>query len=141
MAKKFSARRVAAKYGFKSGLETVVDSKLKEEKLNSEYEKHIINYVQPATTHKYTPDFKIVNSNGQEIFLETKGRWVLQDRKKMKLIKEQYPNLDIRIIFQNPDMRISKSSKTTYGQIATKLGYTWCDYRQGIPSTWIEQFR
>jgi hypothetical protein len=141
MGKRFTARRVAAKYGFRSGLETIIDTKLKEEQVSSEYEKHSINYIKPATNHKYTPDFKITNSAGQIIYLESKGRWVLADRQKMKLIKEQYPELDIRIIFQNPDMKISKKSKTTYGQIATKLGYTWCDYRQGIPAEWLQEFR
>ncbi|MTA41159.1 MAG: endodeoxyribonuclease [Actinobacteria bacterium] len=130
MKKKFTKKQIAIKYGFKSGLEMQLDESLKQNGIDSEYEAHVISYVIPESKHKYHPDFRIVKSDGTEIFLETKGRWLLADRKKMKLIKEQYPNLDIRIIFQNADSRISKNSKTTYGQIATKLGYVWYDFRK-----------
>jgi hypothetical protein len=130
MKKKFSKKQIAIKYGFRSGLEMQLDESLKQYGIQSEYESHVINYIKPETKHKYHPDFRIVKSDGTEVFLETKGRWVLQDRQKMKLIKEQYPNLDIRIIFQNADSRLSKSSKTTYGQHATKLGYVWYDFRK-----------
>lgn len=139
--KKFSKKAIARMYGFRSGLEQEINESFQTMGLDSEYEKHILKYIKPVSEHKYCPDFRIVNSKGEIIFVETKGRWVTQDRQKMKLIKQQYPELDIRIIFQNAESRISKTSKTTYGQVATKMGYKWCDYRSGIPESWIEDFQ
>jgi hypothetical protein len=87
----------------------------------------------PATKHKYTPDFKL--SNG--IYIETKGRFLLDDRKKHLYIKEQYPDLDIRFVFQNPKTKLYKGSKTTYANWCDKHGFKWA--AKTIPLDWIEE--
>jgi hypothetical protein len=136
-----SKKAVAAKYGFRSGFEHVISEMFVSAGLVSTYEEDKILYVVPASDHKYTPDFKIINRLGKVIYLETKGRWVAADIKKMKLIKEQHPDIDIRIIFQDASKKLTKSSKTTYGERATKLGYKWCDMKYGIPEDWFEEFK
>ncbi len=108
--KKSSKRAVAKKHGFRSGLEEDVDKSLKSNGVDGEYEQHKISYAKPATNHTYTPDFKLPNG----IYIETKGRFVLADRKKHVLIKQQHPELDIRFVFQNSRNKIRKGSKTTY---------------------------
>lgn len=134
--KKFTAKKVAAKYGFRSGLEQTIDESLKALGVDGEYEKHTIKYVKPETKHTYKPDFKLPNG----IFVETKGRLVLADRKKHILIKEQHPELDIRFVFQNAKAKLTKSSKTTYGEWATKNGFVWAE--KTIPSEWfLEKIR
>lgn len=80
------------------------------------YEQYEVLYVQPQTVHKYTPDF--VLSNG--IVIETKGYFSQKDRQKHLLLRDQHPELDIRIVFQNPNVPIRKGSDTTYGAWATK---------------------
>jgi len=79
------------------------------------------------------PDFKLPNG----IIVETKGRFVLADRKKHKLIKEQHPELDIRFVFSNSNTKISKKSKTTYGAWCEKLGILYAD--KTIPEEWLKE--
>ena len=83
----YSKKAVAALYGFRSGLEMQIDESLKNQGIDGEYEKHIIDYIKPETKHKYHPDFKLPNG----IFVETKGRFLTDDRKKHVLIKAQHP--------------------------------------------------
>lgn len=129
--KKFTRRQAAAKHGYRSGLEEDLDNTLKEIGIDGEYEKHKISYTKPATNHTYTPDFKLPNG----IFIETKGRFVAEDRKKHILIKEQYPNLDIRFVFQNSKGKIRKGSKTTYADWCDKYGFKYAD--KIIPAEWF----
>ena len=129
--KSFTKKQVAAKYGFRSGLEMQIDEALKSHGIDGEYEQHIISYVKPETKHKYHPDFRLPNG----IFVETKGRFVAEDRKKHLLIKEQHPDLDIRFLFQNSKTKISKASKSTYADWCIKHGFKFAD--KVIPAEWL----
>jgi hypothetical protein len=129
--KKFSRKAVAAKYGFRSGLEMDINESLKVQGIDGEYEQHIITYTKPATNHKYHPDFRLPNG----IYVETKGRFLTDDRKKHLLIKEQHPELDIRFLFQNSKTKISKASKTTYADWCDKHGFKYAD--KIIPEDWL----
>lgn len=124
--------RVATAYGWRSGLEKQVGDQLDSKGMVYEYEKLTIPY-RVEETRKYTPDF--VLSSG--IVVETKGRWVTADRKKLKLIKQQYPHLDIRLVFSNPNARISKASKTTYAKFAADHGFPYA--KQFIPEAWLHE--
>ena len=133
MARKISKARAAAiKHGYRSGFEHKVADQLKENKTKFEYETTVIEYIKPETHHKYTVDFTLPNG----ILVETKGRWVLEDRKKHRLIKKQHPELDIRIVFQNPRGKIRKGSKTTYADYCDKHGIIWAE--KEIPSDWLK---
>jgi hypothetical protein len=133
MARKnpYSKKAVAAKYGFRSGLEMDIDASLKNQGIDGEYEQHIIEFIKPETKHKYHPDFKLPNG----IFVETKGRFLVDDRKKHILIKKQHPELDIRFLFQNSKTKISKGSKTTYADWCEKHGFQYAD--KIIPEDWL----
>lgn len=130
--KKFTTKQVAAKYGFRSGLEMKIDESLKTQGIDGEYEQHIIPYTKPETKHKYHPDFRLPNG----IFVETKGRFLADDRKKHLLIKQQHPELDIRFLFQNSKTKISKASKTTYADWCIKHGFQFAD--KEIPTEWFK---
>lgn len=131
--KKFSQKQVAQKYGFRSGLELQIDESLKANGIDGEYEKYIIEYTKPATTHKYHPDFRLPNG----IFVETKGRFLADDRKKHLLIKAQHPELDIRFLFSNSKTKLSKSSKTTYASWCDKYGFKWAE--RTVPDEWLNE--
>lgn len=133
--RKLSKEAAARKHGYRSGLEETIAADLETKKVNFTYEDEKIVYTVPESKHKYTPDFKIVKGD-KVMYIETKGRWVTADRKKLKLVKEQHPELDIRILFQNAKNRISKSSKTTYADYADKIGILWADKK--IPDSWLE---
>ena len=89
---KSKLRANAIKHGYRSGFEHKVSDQLKENKIKFGYEDTVIGYIKPETKHTYTIDFTLPNG----ILVETKGRWVLEDRKKHLLIKTKtgvrYPN-------------------------------------------------
>tara|TARA_R100001126_G_C4819366_1_gene145928 strand:+ start:375 stop:788 length:414 start_codon:yes stop_codon:yes gene_type:complete len=128
---KSKIRANAIKHGYRSGFEHKVSEQLTESKIKFGYEDTVINYVKPETHHKYTIDFTLPNG----ILVETKGRWVIEDRKKHLLIKKQHPELDIRIVFQSAKTKIRKGSKTTYGDYCDKHGIVWAE--KSIPSDWF----
>ena len=129
---KSKVRKNAIKHGYRSGFEHKVADQLSENKINFEYEKTTIDYIKPETQHSYTIDFTLPNG----ILVETKGRWVIEDRKKNLLIKKQHPELDIRIVFQNAKTKIRKGSKTTYGDYCDKHGIVWAE--KNIPKSWLK---
>lgn len=133
--KKVSVRSRAIKHGYRSGLEEAVAEQLLKKQVLFEYESkaNTISYTIPASDHTYLPDFKLPNG----IIVETKGRFVLADRKKHKLINEQHPELDIRFVFSNSKAKISKRSKTTYGSWCEKLGILYAD--KTVPESWLKE--
>ena len=133
MAKRvFTKRQAAVKHGYRSGLEEDLDATLKVIGIDGQYEQHKISYIQPETKHTYTPDFRLPNG----IYIETKGRFVMDDRKKHLLIRQQHPELDIRFIFQNSKNKIRKGSKTTYADWCVKYGFKYAD--KIIPTEWLD---
>lgn len=99
------------------------------------YEEDKIPYVVPESTHKYTPDFKLDNG----IYVETKGRFTAQDRKKMSLVIEQNPDKDIRLLFMvnNP---LNKGSKTKYTDWCEKRGIICAVSAKGeVPKEWLNK--
>lgn len=129
--------QVALKHGFRSGLEDSVDDLLKANEISYGYETEIITYVQPAISRKYIPDFVIPKRTGDIMFLETKGRWVKADRQRFDWIFDQYPGIDIRFIFQNPNAKLYKGSKTTYAQYCDKKGWKWA--KKNVPQEWLNE--
>ena len=85
-----------------------------------------------VTRSKYTPDFFLKNG----VIIEAKGWFPPKDRRKLLAVKEQHPELDLRLIFQRNQL-LTKKSKTTYGEWATKHGFPWCVYPD-IPQSWLE---
>ena len=128
-----SPNEVGLKYGFRSGLEEKVAEYLTSKGVKFTFETMKIPYVKPETKHTYTPDFILDNG----IIIETKGRWLLDDRKKHLLIRKQHPNLDIRILFQNANAKISKGSKTSYADFCEKHGIPYA--HREIPVAWLKE--
>jgi hypothetical protein len=131
VTKKNNPKWVAKKYGFKSGLEETISQQIESQGIKVEYETEKVPYIIPASNHTYSPDFKLPNG----IRVETKGRFVAADRKKHLLVKEQNPNMDIRFVFSNSKNKITKKSKTTYGDWCDKNGYKYSD--KIIPNEWF----
>ena len=122
-ASRSSQRQAALKHGWRSGLEEKVGAFIKGQGLDYDYEELTLKYEVPARIAKYTPDFILPNG----IIIETKGRWVTADRQKMALVKEQHPDLDIRMVFTRSKSPITKTSKTTYGMWCVKHGFPYAD--------------
>lgn len=124
---------VGLKYGFRSGLEERIAEYLTAKGVRFSFETLKVPYTKPETKHIYTPDFILDNG----IIIETKGRWLLDDRKKHLLIRKQHPQLDIRILFQNAKAKISKGSKTSYADFCEKHGIPYA--HREIPEAWIKE--
>ena len=131
--KPLSSSEVSLKYGFRSGLEEKVADYLTSKGVGFSFETLKVSYVKPETKHIYTPDFILDNG----IIIETKGRWMMEDRKKHILIRKQHPNLDIRILFQNANAKISKGSKTSYADFCEKHGIPYA--HREIPEAWLKE--
>lgn len=105
----------------RSSLEDIAIKSLKRMQIPFEYEPKDkkVNYIKPATNHKYLPDIVI-----DGVIYELKGRFQMSDRMKMKLIKEQYPDLELVMVFMR-DQPIYKGSKTYYSNWCDKVGIKW----------------
>ena len=114
---------------FRSGLEKQVADLLSELGVSYEYESKKISYV---IQHHYTPDFILPN----HVILECKGYWDAADRRKIKQVKLDNPDIDLRMIFQAPYNTITKKSKTTYAKYCEKLGIPWSSFHN-IPLEWL----
>lgn len=134
-----NAKRAAAlKHGYKSGLEQTVAEQIKSTPYDLKYETETIHYIVPERKAKYTPDFVFTKRNGNFMFVETKGRWTTADRQKMKHVLASNPGIDIRMVFQNPNQRLTKTSKTTYAEFALKLGIQHVA-KKDIPAEWLAE--
>ena len=120
-------------YGFRSGLEEQVAQQLEAAGVAFEYESLKVHYLKPARNAKYSPDFILPNG----IVVETKGRFVVEDRQKHLILRDQHKELDIRFVFSNSRTKISKGSKTSYADWCVKYGFTYAD--KLIPQGWLKE--
>lgn len=119
----------------RSGFEVKTAKFLEENNVGYEYEEDVLSYVVPESTHKYKPDFRLPNG----IYIECKGRFTPADRKKMSLVIEQNPDLDIRLLFMLNN-KLSRSSKTTYVDWCTKRGIKCHVSSKGeVPLAWLKE--
>ena len=129
---KSKIRQQAIKNGYHSGLEDVISKDLKDRGVDFGYETVKINW-KLVENKTYTPDFILPNG----IIIESKGRFVPEDRKKHLKVREQNPDLDIRFVFSNSRNKIRKGSKTTYAMWCEKNNFLYADKR--IPDEWINK--
>jgi hypothetical protein len=124
-------RQSAIKKGYRSGLEEDVCNALSKITTNYEYERHKLLYQKRPST--YTPDIRLANG----IYIEIKGRFTSSDRQKHILVKSQNPDVDVRFVFANSNTKISRKSKTTYGDWCTRHGFVYADME--IPKKWVRE--
>lgn len=122
-------------HSFKSKFEKKIWNDLKRDFPNVKYEPDSYKYIQPEIQRTYTPDYK---TGSKKVYLEAKGKLDLDTRKKMVWFKEYIKDVVIIFVFMNPDTKIRKGSKTTYGDWATKQGFIWLDARK---HDWTKQYK
>ncbi len=145
-----SAANLKIEPEYRSGLEEKIAGQLKAAGIEPEYETYTIPYSVPAREAKYKPDFTVGG-----IIIEAKGHFggkgfrgrnfnmtanSAKERQKFALLKEQYPNLDIRFVFQRAAAPIYKGSPTTHAKWAADHGFPWAD-KGRIPPEWIEEMK
>ena len=117
---------------YRSGLERVVAEFLKQNKKNFRYEDLKIEW-KDLRYRTYTPDFILDNG----IIVETKGIFDNEDRRKHLAVREQHPELDIRLVFSNAKAKLYKGSKTTYAMWCEKNGFLYS--HRVIPPDWLKE--
>jgi len=127
---------VGIRLGFRSGLEEREAARLKEGGVETNYEGEKLEYVVPARTARYTPDFPILDT---PIIVETKGIFDAADRQKMILVKKTHPDREIRFVFSNARAPIYPGSPTTHADWCEKHGFKWA--HKSIPPEWLTEFR
>jgi len=129
-------RRRAIIHGYKSGLEDRLSDQIKAAGLQVEYEPDKITYVWPERQSTYTPDFKLPKKGGF-FYVESKGRWTVDDRQKHLLVREQHPEIDIRFVFSNQNAKLYKGSPTRYCDWCDKHGFLYAN--KTIPDDWLKE--
>lgn len=119
--------------GYRSGLEKTICKELDLKKVKYEYEPLRIPFTPPAKKRTYTPDIILDNS----LIIELKGRFLSEDRQKHLHIKSEYPLIDLRFVFQNPNAPINTGSKTSYAKWCDTHGFLWA--KNTIPQAWIDE--
>ena len=104
----------------RSHLEEVVEHDLDQLGFQSSYETDTFTY---TTEHRYTPDYKVLGEH--PFFIEVKGWMSPEMRRNLLAAVLANPTIPLLIAFQQPNQRISKGSKTTVAQWATKYGIPW----------------
>ena len=85
----------------------------------------------------YIPDLAVGS-----MIVELKGYLRQDSQRKMKSIKAQYPDLDIRFVFQKASSTIQGAkkrkdgSKMTCGEWADRQGFVWAEGT--IPEEWLQ---
>ena len=130
--RKLTSNQVGLKYGFRSGLEIAISKELDLNKVKYEFETIKLKYTVPEKVHTYTPDFYLKE---KEFFIETKGLFTSSDRKKMRFIKEQHPELDIRFVFSNAKAKLYKGAKSRYCDWCEKNDFLYS--HRLIPQEWL----
>lgn len=119
----------------RGGFEPTIMKDLERRGIVYEYEAHALPY---QIEHEYTPDFKI-----GDMYIEAKGYFRQDAQRKMRKVKEQHPDLDIRFVFQKINSTVQGAkrrkdgTKMTCGEWADKQGFP---YAQGtIPQGWLDE--
>lgn len=115
MPKKLNTRNPFEETGWKQ---------LKRAKADFEFESERIKYVIEAT---YIPDFIISGVSNGKIYVEFKGRFRREDKRKLCAVKKCNPDMDLRIVFY----RLDKSNV----KWADKNAIPWAIGK--IPREWL----
>lgn len=128
--------KVRQETGYRSGFEAKVGADLEDRSIPFEYESFTIPYTVPERKTRYTPDFILKK---QATLIEVKGEFDSGDRKKMKLLKQQYPELRIVMLFTNPNAKITKKSKTTCADWCNSNGFVYGKSTPAcpVPKEWL----
>lgn len=126
----YTARKMAKLAGMRSMGEVRCAADMKRRKIKYTYEKLVMAYQHKP--QKYTPDFLIEcdadSTNCEDIIIEYKGKMTDETRKKLLSIQRCNPTARICLVFEKPNNKIRKGSKTTYWQWAEKNNFPWSEH-------------
>lgn len=95
--------------------------------ITNKYELDKVSYTLQNT---YTPDFELK----KDFYLECKGFFKPSDRRKMLEVIKQYPEKKFIMLFQDSTVKITRKSKSTYGDWCTKNNIKWFCWKTKKPT-------
>jgi IS5 family transposase len=130
----------------RSGFEKKIEAQLKEAGVKYGYESETIEWrrgISKGVCGKcgsdetfqrcsYTPDFVLDNG----VWIEAKGYLDGPDRTKLKAIRKQHPEIDLRLVFQRDNVIKGTKNKTRYSEWAEKIGFKWALGK--VPKDWLK---
>lgn len=126
--KNIRATRYKAKR-YRSAFEASVARDLDERKIPFKYEAETFLYEMPSC---YIADFSLPLG----VIIECKGYMDARMRRQLIFIKKQFPQTDIRLLFQRASNKLARGPKSmTYGEWATKHGFMWAE--KTVPESWV----
>lgn len=117
----------------KGTFEARVVADLTDRGINCEYEPTKLPY---TVMRNYIPDLKV-----GDMFIEVKGYFRQDAQRKMRNVKEQHPELDIRFLFQRLDSPVQGAkkrrdgTKMTCAEWAERHNFKYAE--RVIPDEWI----
>lgn len=117
----------------RNAFEKKVERQLKRQKAKYKYEAERIPYVIAG---HYVPDFILFTKSGK-IYLETKGYFRPEAKRKMVAVKKCNPQLDIRFIFYCKDLKYHPKSLKQSIKWAEKCGFKYA--LDTIPKEWFDE--
>lgn len=134
-------------YTFKSGLELRTAEQLVKAGVEWYYERDYIDYQQSANgvcldcdsvdiriNRTYNPDFVLPRIDGGITYLEDKGKFDMDQRRKMLAVKKS-TEIDVRMVFER-DNWLTKKHATRYSDWCRQKGYQCCV--EEIPPEWLK---
>lgn len=122
---------------YRSMFEKHLATNLAQRGIGFNYETETLPYTVPEQSRRYTPDFIITTRSGLKVYIEAKGLFTPDDRKKAILVRNDHPDVDIRFVFMNSANKLSARSKTTYAMWCEKHGFMWAD--KFVPDAWLTE--
>jgi len=122
----------------RSKLELKFEEIIKGFNIEYDYEVTKIPYTVPESNHTYTVDWTLING----LLVETKG-YLSDHRERYKyvLLKQQYPDMDLRFVFDNPN-KLCGGTKMTHAKWAEKYGFPYCSIKDTEQiEAWIKETR
>lgn len=119
-------------YRYKSKFEGEIGRLMTEAGIEFQYEpadKRVPYHME----HVYHPDFLLPHG----VLVEAKGFLDAVDRRKLLRVKQEHPELDLRLLFQRSTTRISRALRSlTYAEWADRHGFLWAQGPE-IPKSWL----
>lgn len=135
--KKFGGRRIRNVFE-QEKLEESLSKAPKGSKIT--YEEDKLKYVIESL---YSPDIKVTLPSGKEFYIEVKGNgraWSPEVRRKMLRVREQNPDVDIRLVFYRDGVfgaTRKDGSRQRQSEWAEKNGFQYSI--EFIPEEWFQE--
>lgn len=109
----------------------VVRDNLYSRYINCSFLKYKLHYLTDNGIKVYSPHFKFDN----DIYVDVIVKTTLEEMGKYLRIREQFPLMDIRFVFQDSKIKFNKNEKMSYGNWCVTNGFI---YHSGfVPDSWI----